>query len=123
MNQTKQISNLIIEGIKNRKGKSITMIDLSDIEGASADVFIICQGTSNMHVASVADSIREFVHEQMDVKPFSYDGYKNSQWIVIDYGNVMVHVFQPEVRQFYNLEELWSDAPTIDIPDEDNQNN
>ena len=109
---TKQIDivPLVIEGIRNRKGKKITIVDMSEIDGASTNKFIICQGSSTMQVASIADSVREYLQEQEGIKPYNYDGYQNAQWIVIDYGDVFVHVFLPDVREHYNLEELWSDA-------------
>lgn len=72
-----------------------------------------------MQVAAIADNVREFLQKEAGVKPYNYDGYRNSQWIVIDYGDVFVHVFLPETREYYNLEELWSDAPTTEIPDLD----
>lgn len=113
------ISPLIIEGIQRRKGKAITLIDLSAIESAAASTFIICQGTSNTHVAAIADSIREYLLEDFGIKPYNYGGYENSQWIVIDYGHTLVHIFIAPERERYNLEELWSDAPSTDIPDLD----
>lgn len=119
MTEEKSLDQLIIEGIQERKGKSITKVDLSEIEGAGVDSFIICQGTSNMHVASIADSIREYVQQQSGTKPYNYDGYRNSQWIVIDYGSILVHVFQAETRELYNLEELWSDGKLTEIADLD----
>ncbi|MDE7119728.1 MAG: ribosome silencing factor, partial [Muribaculaceae bacterium] len=78
-----------------------------------------CQGSSTQQVASIADSVREHLLETSGVKPYNYDGYRNAQWIVIDYGTTMVHVFTPEMRQLYNLEELWSDAEITEIPDLD----
>lgn len=113
------LQNLIVDGIQNRKGKAITLVDLSDIESAPASEFIICQGSSTQQVASIADSVREHLLETSGVKPYNYDGYRNAQWIVIDYGTTMVHVFTPEMRQLYNLEELWSDAEITEIPDLD----
>ena len=91
-----QLLDSIIEGIQERKGKKITLVDLSGIENVATQNFIICQGTSTMHVSSIADSIREYVREKISVKPFNYDGYENSQWIVIDYGKIYVNVFFPE---------------------------
>ena len=95
------------------------MVDLSNIENAATRNFIICQGTSTMHVSSIADSIREYVQEETGMKPFNYDGYQNSQWIVIDYGTIYVHIFLPEYRELYNLEELWNDATITEVPDLD----
>lgn len=109
----------IIEAITDRKGKKIALLDLHKIETAPASSFVICQGNSTSQVSSIADSIRERVQKNLEVKPYNYDGYKNSQWIVIDYGDVMVHVFLPEFRDFYNLEELWNDANITNLPDLD----
>ena len=111
--------NEIIEAITDRKGKKIALLDLQKIESAPASSFVICQGNSTSQVSSIADSIRERVQKNLEVKPYNYDGYKNSQWIVIDYGDVMVHVFLPEFRDFYNLEELWNDANITNLPDLD----
>jgi ribosome-associated protein len=72
-----------------------------------------------MQVSAIADSIREYLLEHAGIKPYNYDGYQNSQWIVIDYGHTLVHVFIPEFRSLYNLEELWSDAKITQIPDLD----
>jgi len=110
---------LIIEGIQERKGRKITHVDLSDIESSGVSHFIICQGTSNMQVTAIADSVREYLFDNAHVKPYNYDGYQNSQWIVIDYGDILVHVFIPQDRERYNLEELWSDAKITYIRDLD----
>lgn len=113
------LASLIIEGIQERKGRNIVHIDLSGIESAAASDFIICEGSSTMQVSAIADSVRDYLLEHEGVKPYNYDGYQNSQWIVIDYGHTLVHVFIPSERQRYNLEDLWSDAPTRLIPDLD----
>lgn len=113
------ISRLVTEGIQERKGRKITHIDLSNIEAAAASDFIICEGSSTMQVSAIADSVREYLLKHAGIKPYNYDGYQNSQWIVIDYGHTLVHVFLPSERQRYNLEELWSDAPITEIPDLD----
>lgn len=110
---------LVTEAIQNRKGRNIVHIDLSGIESAVASDFIVCEGSSTMQVSAIADSIREFLQQEAGIKPFNYDGYQNSQWIVIDYGHTLVHVFLPAERIRYNIEELWSDAPTTVIPDLD----
>ena len=104
------LNSLIIEGIRERKGRGITVLDLSEIDGAAANEFIICEGSSTMQVASIADSVRDYLLEHADKKPYNYDGYRNSEWIVIDYGDVLVHVFHKEARTRYNLEELRSHA-------------
>lgn len=119
MNQHPELQQLIIEGIQDRKGKKITVVDLSGIESAAASKFIICEGTSTMQVNAVADSVRDYLLENARIKPYNYDGYANSEWIVIDYGDTLVHVFLPQVRDRYNLEDLWSDAVITEIPDLD----
>lgn len=119
MNDNTQLQQLIIEGIQERKGKKVTLVDMSAIESAPAAMFIIAQGTSSMQVAAIADSVREYVQEKSGQKPYNYDGYANSEWIVIDYGAALVHIFVPQARERYNLEELWSDAAITDIPDLD----
>lgn len=118
-NTTDNLTDLIVEGIRRRKGRQITIVDLSHIESSAASRFIICEGTSTMHVASVADSIREYLLDEARIKPYNYDGYGASTWIVIDYGDTLVHVFQPETRRRYDLEDLWSDAVITNLPDED----
>lgn len=119
MNENIDLQKIIIEGIENRKGKDITLVDMSHIESAPTPLFIIADGTSTMQVSSIADNVREYVQEQSGVKPYNYDGYKNSEWIVIDYGSILVHIFLPQTRERYNLEELWSDAQINHLPDID----
>ena len=119
MTTRNSLQNLIIEGIQERKGKNITVVDMSAIESAAASHFIIAEGTSTMQVAAIADCVREFVQEKGDIKPYNYDGYTNSEWIVIDYGDTLVHIFVPQARSRYNLEDLWSDAVITEVPDLD----
>lgn len=119
MSENNNIDQLIIDGIQDKKGHNITVVDLSHIEGAAASKFIICEGSSSMQVNAIADNVREHLLEQRRVKPYNYDGYANAEWVVIDYGDIFVHVFRPEIRQRYNLEDLWSDAVVTEIPDLD----
>lgn len=114
-----ELLSSIIEGIQDKKGKKITIIDLAALGASNASKFVICQGNSTSQVSAIADSIRDNVLEKSHIKPINYDGYRNSQWIVLDYGGIMVHIFLPEQRDFYALEELWSDAPQNEIPDLD----
>lgn len=107
----------IIEGIQNRKGHNIVTVDMSHIQDAAASAFVIAEGTSPTQVSAIADSVRDYALQTQGIKPYNYDGYKNAEWIVIDYGHVLVHVFVPEARKKYNLEELWSDAIINEIPD------
>ena len=113
------LTKLIVEGIQELKGKKITLIDLSNIDSTAAREFVICQGTSTTQVAAIADSVRDYLLEHARTKPYNYDGYANSSWIVVDYGSVLLHVFLPDERLRYNLEELWSDGIITEIPDLD----
>jgi ribosome-associated protein len=117
--KVKDLRHKIIESIQERKGHAITVVDLSAIEAAPTSEFIICQGNSTQQVAAIADCVREYMLEHYGIKPYNYDGYRNSQWIVVDYGETLVHIFTRETRQLYNLEELWADAPILEIPDLD----
>ena len=94
MTHKSEIIKLIIEGIQERKGKKIAVVDLSHIEGSAANTFIICQGSSPTQVDAIADSVREYVQEHCGAKPYNYDGYQNSQWIVISSyptsGNIII---------------------------------
>lgn len=119
MISTDQLQDLIIEGIQNKKGRSITVVDLSGIDSASARKFIIAEGTSTMQVSSIAESVGDHVRERTGFKPFNGDGRDGSEWIVLDFGDIWVHVFVHEARLRYSLEDLWSDAVITDIPDLD----
>ena len=119
MNYDTPVVASTIEAIQDKKGTGISVIDLSAIPVSSAKYFIICEGKSTSQVSAIADSVREHVLEQTGRKPYNYDGYRNSQWIVVDYGEVMVHVFLPDIRTLYNLEELWGDGKLTQIPDID----
>lgn len=119
LDETELLVNKIVEGIQEKKGENITIVDMSEIDNYVFRNFVICQGKSNAHVSSIADSIKDYVREQIKVKPFATDGYQNAQWIALDYGEVIVHVFQPELREFYNIETLWEDAKLTEIPNLD----
>lgn len=115
----KELTQYIIDAIQDKKGRSISIVDLSEVETAPSREFIICEGRTPQQVAAIADNIRESLLDNHRIKPYNYDGYKNARWIVIDYGSTMVHVFVPDDRQLYNLEELWSDAAISEVPDLD----
>jgi ribosome-associated protein len=108
----------IIEGIQRIKGKNITLIDLNTIQHTECGYFVICHGTSTTQVDSIAHSVEDSVKEITGENPWHRDGYRNAIWILLDYGDIMVHVFQEEAREFYNLEGLWADAK-VTIIEED----
>lgn len=104
------LTDAVIDAIQDKKGRDITLIDLSALEAANASQYIICTGGTPTQVSAVADNVREMVQKQTGEKPINYQGYRNSTWIIIDYGSVMVHIFVPDARNFYNIEQLWSDG-------------
>tara|TARA_B100001105_G_scaffold189140_1_gene153440 strand:+ start:234 stop:611 length:378 start_codon:yes stop_codon:yes gene_type:complete len=100
----------IIDSIKQHKGKEVVSLDLRKIETAVCDFFIICHGTSNTHIASIAENVRKEISKQMKEKPWHTEGEANKEWVLMDYFNVVVHIFNKEKREFYKLENLWADA-------------
>ncbi len=117
--ETEKLSEAILEGIQNLKGKDITLIDLESIQHTECSYFIICHGTSSTHVDSIAKSVESSVKENLETDVWHRDGYRNALWILLDYGDIMVHVFQKEAREFYNLEGLWADAKIKTIEEAD----
>lgn len=105
----------VVEGIRRKKGLEIVNIDLSGEGEAECDNFIICHGNSNTHVDAIARSVEESVEELAFEKVWHQDGFQNAQWILLDYANVMVHVFQEPFRRFYDLESLWGDGIIYNI--------
>ena len=111
------LNNWIIEGIRDKKGKNIVLLDLRHLEDAPADFFIICEGDSNVHVKAIADSIHKRVKEETGSNPVHTEGSMNARWVLMDYFGTVVHVFYPETRLFYELEQLWSDAKVTEFAD------
>jgi len=119
MNETKKLIQQITEGIQDKKGKDIVIADLTQIEDTICNYLIICQGNSPSQVSAIVDSVKDFARKGADSKPTAIDGLHNSQWVAMDYSDVLVHVFLPETRDFYNLEYLWADARLTKIPNID----
>lgn len=107
---TDELKRWIIEGIRSRKGKDILYLDLSAIENSVTDSFIICHGDSTTQVAAIGDSVMQIVEEKLHEDVWHSEGYENAQWVLLDYGSIVVHIFQKYYRDFYNLEDLWADA-------------
>jgi len=105
----------IIKGIEEVKGDNISIIDLREIENTVCDYFILCDGNSNTQVSAISASIQKIVSKSLKDKPWHVEGESNAEWILLDYVNVAVHVFQKQVRTFYNLEELWGDGKITNI--------
>jgi ribosome-associated protein len=109
-----KIFKTIINAIQDKKGEAIISMDLKNIPEAVSDFFIICEATNNNQLRAIADNIEKEVKEKCDESPFKHEGRQAEQWILIDYVNIVVHVMLPEPRKFYQLEELWSDAITVE---------
>ncbi|WP_372775692.1 ribosome silencing factor [Mangrovibacterium sp.] len=117
-NDSESLLNAVIEGIDRKKGLDIVKIDLTKINHSECNYFIICHGNSNTHVDAIAHSVEETVEEMVGERAWHKDGYKNSLWILLDYADIMVHVFQHDSRNFYDLENLWADAIIEEIKPE-----
>ena len=110
MNEAKKLIQQITEGIQDKKGKKIVIADLTRIDDTICNYFVICQGNSPSQVSAIVESVKDFTRKGANSKPFAIDGLRNAEWVAMDYSDVLVHVFQPEAREFYNLEHLWADA-------------
>ena len=119
MNQdTKQLTDAIRAGIEEKKGSHITIVDLTDIPEAVCQAFVICTGGSPTQVHALAESVEDVLTKRGLGKPSAIVGMQNAQWVAMDYGSVMVHIFLPEMRDFYDLEHLWADGVIEEIKDE-----
>jgi ribosome-associated protein len=108
--ESELLSEIIIQGIAEKKGKDIVSIDLGTIKSSICDYFIVCHGTSRPHVEAIADSVEKEVRKAVGLKPLHKEGFQNSEWILLDYIDVVVHIFMEKTRDFYQLETLWADA-------------
>jgi len=110
-----QLISVIISGIEDVKGKEINILDLREIENTVCDYFIVCEGTSNTQVNAIVNSIQKKVSKELKDNPWNTEGVDNAEWVLIDYVNVVVHVFQKHIREYYDIESLWGDAKTTVI--------
>src|SRR5574344_702049 len=119
MKETTLLVQTITKGIQEKKGSNIVIADLSRIDGTICHYFVICQGNSPSQIEAITDSIHEYVRINAGEKPTHIEGLNNAQWVAMDYSDVLVHIFLPETRSFYDLENLWEDAKLTRIPDLD----
>lgn len=110
-----QLITAIISGIEDVKGQDINILDLRDIENTVCDYFVVCEGTSNTQVGAIVNSIQKKVSREIKDKPWHVEGEENAEWVLIDYVNVVVHVFQKHIRAYYDIESLWGDAKSTHI--------
>tara|TARA_Y100001954_G_C15504472_1_gene451531 strand:+ start:225 stop:596 length:372 start_codon:yes stop_codon:yes gene_type:complete len=106
----------IVEGMLENKANEIVVLDLRELDGAITEFFVICSGDSDTHVDGISNSICKHVRKNLKEKPWNIEGKTNSDWVLLDYVNVVGHVFYKEKRSFYDIEELWSDATRTNIP-------
>lgn len=107
--------SLIVEGMEDIKGQNISLLDLRKIENTVCDYFIICDGNSNTQVNAIVNSVQKNVSKNIREKPYQIEGIENAEWILMDYVNVVVHVFQKHKREYYDIENLWGDAKITEI--------
>lgn len=113
--EARKLAESAVHGILEKKGQNVRWLDLRNIENAVCDYFIICEGNSRTQVEAIADSVEMIVKKETGQRPYRSEGWENALWILIDYINVVVHVFEPDTRHFYNLESLWADAEEIPV--------
>ena len=105
----------IIKGIEDVKGLDIDILDLRGIENSVCDYFVICNGNSNTQVTAIVNSVQKTVSKEIKDKPWHVEGMENAEWVLMDYVNIVVHVFQKNIREYYNIESLWGDAKITTI--------
>jgi ribosome-associated protein len=110
-----KLKEAVIRGIADKKGKNIVCLNMSKVSGTICDYFVICEGDSSVQVDTIARSIEEEVLKTTGENVYHSEGFENSEWVLLDYVDVIVHIFQPHIRSFYNLEALWDDAEHEEI--------
>ena len=113
--ESAMLAEIAIKGMQEKKAKEIVCLDLRNINNAVSDFFVICHGDSNTQVDAIADSVEFEIKKAIGENPWHREGFENAEWILLDYVNVVVHVFQKPQRDFYRLEDLWADAKTAAI--------
>ena len=115
INEVSALAQLAVEGILEKKGSDIVSMDLRNVKHAVTDYFIICHAESTTQVGAIARSVEEEIYKATGEDPWHKEGFQNAEWILLDYVNVVVHIFQKEKRDFYAVESLWADAEILKI--------
>lgn len=115
LSEAQILVDVVIKGLQEKKAENIVTIDLRSLENAVCDFFVICTGTSSTHVGALSKAAEEEVRKTLSEKPWHAEGFGNAEWILLDYVNTVVHIFQDEARNFYNIEGLWADAVVTEI--------
>lgn len=116
--EKQELIGKIVEAIQDTKGEDVKIFDLSGIENAVTEAFIICSANSNTQVSAIAGNIERKVRNELKERPWHVEGTENSMWVLVDYVSVVVHIFQKHIREYYDIEELWGDAKITEIPNE-----
>ncbi|MFN5912440.1 MAG: ribosome silencing factor [Bacteroidota bacterium] len=112
---SRQLCDAIVEGMQENKARDITVLDLREISNAVCDFFVICSGDSTTHVDGISNSVTRYTRKELKEKPWHTEGKTNSEWVLLDYIDVVAHIFYKDARQFYDLEDLWADAKRTDV--------
>ena len=112
LSEVEQLVEAVVKGMQEKKGHGIVTLNLKNIDKAICDYYVICHGDSNRQVDAIADSVDEIVKKELGEDPWYKEGFESAEWILLDYVNVIVHVFKKEMRDFYDIEGLWADAET-----------
>lgn len=110
-----EIKDLVVKGMLEKKAKRVRILDLREIKNAIADFFVICSGTSDTQIEAIADSLEEEVFKSSGQQPWQKEGKEFREWVLVDYVDVVAHIFNQSKREFYALEELWGDAKIVDV--------
>ena len=113
--ESTELCEAIVEGMKENKANDIVVLDLRHLESAVCDYFVLCSGDSTTHVDGISNAVTRYVRRSIKEKPWHIEGKTNSDWILLDYINVVGHIFYKEARSFYDIEELWSDANRTNV--------
>ena len=114
---SEKMSKVVVKGMQEKKALDIAVIDLREIKNAIADFFVICSGSSDTQLDAIADSVDEEVNKVFNENPWHSEGRTNKEWVLLDYANVVVHIFRKDRREFYALENLWGDAKITQVTD------
>lgn len=112
VNLSTYLSEIAVHGMQEKKGNDIVRLDLRELNSSVSDYFIVCNADSSTQVKAIADSVEEEIYKQMKVNVWHKEGQENAEWIVLDYFDVVVHIFKTDKREFFGIEDLWGDAET-----------
>ena len=119
MTETQTLLNACVAGIQEKKGKHIRIVDLEGIDDTITKFLIIAEGNTPTQVAAITESVRDFARKEAQTTPSAVDGTRNNLWVALDFIDIVVHIFVPDAREFYDIDHLWEDAKMTDIPNLD----